>query len=174
MCISNLVKEVLEVKLELGSCNAAQACFSVWLVFFPTSTHEKNASFVLVGVAAQHRAGGPVPWSTGATCWHFIPWCLQHKHSSPRFSSLGFPLVWLDRHAFHYRVQHQSEHTERQSIFLFSSRSKKKKVLLECISTCQVLYFRIFFCNYCFMHHPGAVWRSAFCCHAFQLMISMH
>lgn len=29
ICISNSVKEVLELKLKLGSCNTAGACFSV-------------------------------------------------------------------------------------------------------------------------------------------------
>lgn len=127
------MKPAFELKLELGSCNPARACFRVWIVFlffFLIPTKRSNTLFVLVGVAAHHRAGGPVPRSTGATCWHFIPWCLQHKHSSLRFSSLCFPLVWPDSHAFHYRVHRRSEHTERQSIFLFSSWSKKKRFCL--------------------------------------------
>lgn len=92
----------------------------------PHPPYEKNASFVLVGLRRSTEQVGLYPEAQGppvGTSYHDVfNTNTVARGSLPSVS----PLVWPDRHAFHYQGQHQSEHTERQSIFLFSSRSKKK------------------------------------------------
>lgn len=163
------MKQVFELKLELGSCNPVWACFSVWIVFFSPLRHQTlhwswwglQRITEQVGLYPEAR-GPPVGTSShdvfntntvarGSLTSVVWPW-------QPCISLPSAPPKWT--------------HEAQINIFVFIKI--KKKVLFVCISTCQVLYFRIFFCNYCLMHRPGAVWRFAFYCHAFQLMISMH
>lgn len=109
--------------------------------FSPAFCWRSNTSFVLVGGCAQHPPGESVPWSMVATCWHFSPWCLRHKHTSLRFFLTQLPpcLAYLD--ALYFWMQNLTDHIEIQSIFLLLWRSKR--ALFMCFLVYEVLQLKI-------------------------------
>lgn len=119
------MKQVFELKLELGSCNSAWACFSVWIVFFSPLRHQTlhwswwGLQRITEQVGLYPEARGP---PVGTSSHDVFNTNTVARGSLPSVS----PLSGLDSHAFHYRVHRRSEHMKRQSIFLFSSRSKKR------------------------------------------------
>lgn len=103
---------------------------------FQASCWRSNTSFVLVGVVAQYPPGEAIPRSMVATCWRFSPWCLQHRHTGPRFFSPQLPLSPAHRAALYFWMQNLTDHIELQSILLLLWRSKR--ALFMCISFLQL------------------------------------
>lgn len=147
-------------------------CVLLWVSEFSAAFYRRsNTSFVLVGVIAQDPPGGSVPWSMVATCWHLILWCLQQRHTTPRFFLPQVPPFLVHHDALYFWIQNLTECIELQSIFVLLWRSKGFVYMYFSILGSS---FEALICDFCIIPVHLSLWTSALYCSPFKLIISTH